>query len=117
MPAAQYAKPDGQGLDGPSQFDLQAAQQMTAQATPVQPSQFDLQTPPAQLQQMAAPQFAAPELAQFPDLQLANTNAQLQQVVPQEFDLTTALGIAPEQERHGYPDWFGKMVSSEVETA
>jgi hypothetical protein len=38
-------------------------------------------------------------------------------VAAPEFKLDLALGLTPEPQKHSYPDWFGKMVRSEVEAA
>jgi hypothetical protein len=71
--------------------------------------------PPTQLTQVdmgPAAQFSEPQMMagfEAPSLQAS--------MDPNNFDVEKVLGLPSKQQSHGYPDWFGKMIQSEVEAA
>ena len=103
-----------QATQQPQQVAQQVPQQQNYQGVNPDLVQQQTQAGP-DLQQMAADN--AQQLAQISNQQAASTQVNLQNTLPQEFNLQTALGLEPETQPHGYPDWFAKMVQTEVAAA
>jgi Transglycosylase SLT domain len=110
--SANYVDPKKDpGLDGLSMADAAVAQTVqTVNDKVMQQAQDQVAQLPAQ-QQVDVQQVKVP----MPDM--ASTDIKLAGTMPSEFNLSAALGLTPEPAKHGYPDWFQKMVSSEVAAA
>jgi hypothetical protein len=105
-PASFYHDPSKDpGLDGVPMADASAPTPPQAAPTPV----------------ASAPAPAPIELAPTPEATMvavgSSALADPGQLATGKFDIGAALGLPTEQPKHGYPDWFGKMIENEVATA
>lgn len=113
-PSTAYVDPrEDPGLDAPSMYDTATNGGLSASATPQavvpqEPAQQSMQQPEA---------VAQAPMPEIPTIKTEAINPKIQDVASGEFDLNMALGLQPEQPKHQYPDWFARMVRSEVEAA